>query len=397
MKNEDTRTFQLHSANENAKAIGDEYQLFPLWISRSVNPLVLHSANETQSIISTDPRVSDDISESHLRPLSQLATDEEKQEAIAKNKMAQRGTMKISINRTHKNKMPEPLPADWWSRFNGSFENEDCDAADVLMYARYGWSYCSQHRNYRKADNFICGQHLDLDFDDGKTTMETLLADDFIRNFAAFIYTTASHTPAAPRLRVFFQLDRPIYSAEKYRLLRDSLMARYPAADRAHVDVCRFAFGSVDCDYHYWGNVLTLEDAADLLVIPYRQSMRQARANIERETAVNRLPATQNLVSGQYLTGKRDFLLNKVENAPEGEKYHTLRSVAVTLGGYVASGYYDESQTRYALQEAIRSNPNNVKNLETADHCIDAGLSFGMSRPLTVDGSQYRTLGHGRI
>lgn len=297
--------------------------------------------------------------------------------------------MKIAINRTNQNKMPDPLPAGWWAAFNGTFENEEIDAAAVLMYVHYGWAYCAQHADYRKAENFTAAQHIDLDLDNGRLTLDDLLHDDFIRNNAAFIHETASSSPEEPRLRVFFELDRPIRDAHKYRLLRDALLHRYPMADKAHRDVCRLAFGSRDCNHVWLGNVLTLEVAAAEIVQPYKQ----ATAPRSKEKKPFNSPTTaQNDVPGYFLAAKREYLLRTVETATDGLKFDTLRRIAVTFGGYIKAGYYNESDIRDALGDAIRANRNNVKNLAIADKCIDDGLEFGQQRPLFITSRQYRPM-----
>lgn len=293
--------------------------------------------------------------------------------------------MKIAINRSHKNKMPIAAGPGWWRVYNGAFENEDIDASDVLMLARFGYAYCAQHDTYRKVENFICAQHLDLDFDDGSQTIWQLAADPFIAAHAAFLYETPSSSPEHPKVRVFFELDKPISDAQKYKLLRDSLLARYPAADRAHRDVCRLAFGSSNCAYEWLGNVLTLETAAAELVKPYQAAHQQ--------TAVSMPPAQPTTQPGDkllaaFLRGKLDYLLDHVRSAPDGQKYYTLQRISYVLGGYVASGHYSASDVASSLYGAISHNPNNVKNLAVAEKCIHDALFAGQGEPLTVDLSQ---------
>lgn len=305
--------------------------------------------------------------------------------------------MKIAINRSHVNKQPSDAGPEWWRAYNGAFENEEIDAADVLMFARYGWGYCAQVNGYRKVANFAAAQHLDLDFDDGSRNIWQLAEDPFIARWASFLYETASSTADHPKVRVFFELDRPVANAQKYRLLRDSLLARYPAADRAHVDACRFAFGSRDCRYIWLGNVLDLETAAAELVQPYQAEISQKSAKNqqkkERKQPLKPVPTAVGGVSQRFLDNKLDYLLKRVENALDGEKYRTLRATAVTLGGYVKAGYYSEAEMREALGDAIRANNGNVKSLEVADKCIDDGLAWGMKKALYITGDQYKTLG----
>lgn len=293
--------------------------------------------------------------------------------------------MKISINRSHVNKMPAGAGPEWWRAYNGAFENEEIDAADVLAFACLGWAYCAQHDGYRKVANFTAGQHLDLDFDDGSRDIYQLAADPFIAANASFIYETASSTADHPKIRVFFELDQPITDATKYKLLRDSLLARYPTADRAHRDVCRLAFGSKDCRYGWLGNVLTLQTAVDELVKPYQVAQQQTAVQSQATAVSGAISQPSDNLLAAFLRGKLDYLLDQVRGAPDGQKYHTLQRIAFTLGGYVASGYYSAPDIANHLYNAIRANPNNVKSLAAAETCINAALAAGQGRPLYVD------------
>lgn len=290
--------------------------------------------------------------------------------------------MKISINRSHVNKMPANAGPEWWRAYNGAFENEEIDAADVLMFACLGWAYCAQHDGYRKVANFTAGQHLDLDFDDGSKTIYQLAGDPFIARYASFLYETASSTADHPKVRVFFELDQPITDATKYKLLRDSLLARYPTADRAHRDICRLAFGSKDCLYGWLGNVLDLQTAENELIKPYQAAQQQTAVGAQPAAAGE--PIGDNLQAA-FLRGKLDYLLDQVRAAPDGQKYYTLQRIAFTLGGYVAGGYYSASDIANHLYNAIRANPNNVKSLAAAENCINAALDAGQGRPLYLD------------
>mgnify|MGYP000894220031 FL=1 len=299
--------------------------------------------------------------------------------------------MKISINRSHVNKMPQDAGPEWWRAYNGAFENEEIDAADVLMFACLGWAYCAQVDGYRKVANFTAAQHLDLDFDDGSRNIYQLAGDPFIARYASFLYETASSTADHPKVRVFFELDQPITDAAKYKLLRDSLLARFPTADRAHRDVCRLAFGSKNCLYGWLGNVLTLETAVNELVKPYQAAQQQTAVQQQKTAVSGAISQPSDNLLGAFLRGKLDYLLDQVRAAPDGQKYYTLQRVAFTLGGYVATGYYSGPDIANHLYNAIRANPNNVKSLAAAETCINAALTAGQGRPLYVDLSGIET------
>lgn len=86
-------------------------------------------------------------------------------------------------------------------------------------------------RDDRRAANFIETSTLALDFDDG-TSLDDLTRDLFITRHASILYETWSSTPAAPRSRAVFFLDRPATYDEATRLIR-VLHSFYPNADQA--------------------------------------------------------------------------------------------------------------------------------------------------------------------
>jgi FkbM family methyltransferase len=68
---------------------------------------------------------------------------------------------------------------------------------------------------YRKTPNFICSDVIAADID-RDWTIEEMLEADFIRENAAFLYTTASHTPERHRVRVVFLVERTITAATEW-------------------------------------------------------------------------------------------------------------------------------------------------------------------------------------
>lgn len=289
----------------------------------------------------------------------------------------------IATNPNHTGKYPagwadmSQLSRDtWWRKFNGQFCNVALSVDDLAASIQSGYAYTAQHHSYRRAANFTAAQHLALDFDNGATLAE-LAADPFILAHAAIIHTTPSHTPENPRARVVFILDRPITNAKKYTELSEALVWRFKTADQSCKDAARFYFGAPGCELVTLPNILTLETAAAELVFPHRAAMADQRPVID-----NRQIITAADVPAELLRAHRDRLLWRVESAPDGEKYYTLRNIAYTFGGYVAGGYYDHTQAVDWLGAAIRSNKNSVKSLSAADKTIAAAVAAGKAKTL---------------
>ncbi len=289
-------------------------------------------------------------------------------------------TIAISItdNRAALGKIPQG-DRDAWRVFNGSFRNVTVTPEELATLIQQGNAYTTQHTRYRDAENFQAGQHLALDMDtkDERSSIAVLKLDPFISRFASFIHTTPSHTTEQPKARVVFCLDRAIRDVSKYAELAQALVWRFQLADKSCKDAARFFYGAKGCDVAWLGNTLTLNDAARELVFPSRESKAQAQEVVTPGPVISCSD-----VPHQVLEKHRNSLLDRVQNAPDGEKYVTLRNTAITFGGYVGGGYYRRLDVTGWLQGAIRANRHNVQDLETAYRAIDESLTYGMARPL---------------
>jgi len=289
---------------------------------------------------------------------------------------------KIAINRSFEGKPQQPIPDNFWKDYNGRFENETMPIDSIAADLAAGHGITTQHRQYRKAANFICGQHIGLDFDteDDNSRIDTLLQDAFIWRYASILQSTWSHTEEKPRSRVIFFLDQAIYDPAQYTELAAALLWAYGQADQVCKDPARLFFGGrgqpVIID-----NVLPLETAVSLLIEPFRQWQADNQAT-RAATAQNRRVLAAGDVSAAILQNHSDKLLYHVRTAKDGEKHAVLRDIARTFGGYVATQYYTYQEAEAWLQSAIRSNPGQVKSLHAADKTISQGLDYGMMQPL---------------
>lgn len=274
-----------------------------------------------------------------------------------------------------------------WRRFNGDFENLDIALDEVMEKVALGHAYTAQHERYRDKDNFTACQIASLDFDGGDDfcRMENLARDPFIARYGAFIYTTPSHTPERPKARVVFVLDRPVRDVNKYAELAQALVWKYGRADKSCKDPARFFYGSKGCERLVLGNVLTLDVAAKELVLPWRESSAP-------KPSIQMPPGpiiSRGRVPERVLEKHRDSLLERVRTAPNGQKYTELRNASIAFGGYIASGYYVKLDVERWLSAAIRSNPNDVRDIDAAERCIRESLHYGIDRPLFFEDRGY--------
>jgi hypothetical protein len=88
-----------------------------------------------------------------------------------------------------------------WGKFNASFQNTEMDITEIANEIYTAHPFTTWHsNNWRNSANYQLGQHIGIDFDteDERSSLPYLAKDKFIQKYAAFIYTTPSHTPSIP-------------------------------------------------------------------------------------------------------------------------------------------------------------------------------------------------------
>lgn len=161
-----------------------------------------------------------------------------------------------------------------WSKFNASFDNLNVIAERLLDMIYKGQSITTHHKDHwRTSANYICGQHLGLDFDcgDKSSSLSALSQDKFIQKYASFLYTTMSHTEEHPRTRVIFLLDGPIMQSKNYTQAASALLWLFGTADRQCKDAVRFFYGSPKCEFEWIDQVLPL-DVIKKLIAQYQET-----------------------------------------------------------------------------------------------------------------------------
>lgn len=205
-------------------------------------------------------------------------------------------TYKIAISRYPLHaKIPAGDPI--WSRFNGSFDNLELEPCDLMHHIDLGQAMTTWHQNHwRDSVNYICGQHIGLDFDSENEAarIPNLLKDKFISRYASFIHTTISHKPELPRARVIFLLDNPIMQAKNYTLAVTALLWLFGTADRQCKDAVRFFYGAPGCDIEPIGEILPVDTIKRVIANYQASGMAEKKRAIHPEYHV---PATQQEVA----------------------------------------------------------------------------------------------------
>jgi len=191
-------------------------------------------------------------------------------------------SLKIKISICEKfpgEKLPDGDPR--WKEHTESFEPREITITELIMAIKAGYAFCPEvANNHRKTENFISAQHLGLDFDTGdeQSSLEVLANDEFISKYAAFLYTTPSHTPEKPRARAVFILDKPIEDAKEYSQYATALTRKFELSDGQCKDAARFFYGSKGCYGKILNNILPISILEEISeYIPRREKKERYR------------------------------------------------------------------------------------------------------------------------
>jgi len=231
-----------------------------------------------------------------------------------------------------------------WAAFNASFVCQDLTPFDFAHAIYDGHPFTTWHaNNWRTSANYVCGQHLGLDFDAGDqtSTLPALLDNPFIHRHANILYTTPSHTPEAPRARVVFLLDTPIMQATNYALAAASLLWLFGTADRQCKDPVRFFYGSLRCDMEMFDNVLSLATVKHIIA----QYQASGRKELQRQTRTIQ-------AGDKYTTAALRNEVEAVRTAPQGTRNHTLNKACWNLARFIATGELSQIEIEDALTSA---------------------------------------------
>ena len=183
--------------------------------------------------------------------------------------------MVTSINKEVINKTKD------YNILNKNFRNEDISPKELLDNILLGYAFCTcqlkeNENGYcdRKNENFVKSSIIAIDIDNSMNSddkeintkkikvtddeyfsYETALKDEFIKEYASFIYTTCSHTEEWNRFRIVFVLTESIDNEEKYKNLFKELNYQFNG-DNSTSASAQIFFGSHKAKYEFFGNKL---------------------------------------------------------------------------------------------------------------------------------------------
>lgn len=159
--------------------------------------------------------------------------------------------------------MKGKVNSDVVGKYSSDFTPCRLGSAELIQSIKDGYAYCAQYTETRKSNNFKETGFLSVDIDWG-LKIEKALEKEYIKNYASFIYTTASHTEDAHKFRVVFELEKPIGDVTAVIASTKGLLTLFPEADQNCKDPCRIFFGSPGCKVYEINKVLTEEECKRL-------------------------------------------------------------------------------------------------------------------------------------
>lgn len=266
-----------------------------------------------------------------------------------------------------------------WAAYYATFSPVLLTPRELAVHIWRGYSFTPVWKESRREGNFVSAGHIAFDFDAGNQTsgLDYLMRDGtFAWMFASFGYSTPSSTPAAPRSRLVFILEYPIYSPQEYRNVYQAV-AWYMALDGSHTDpACkdplRLYYGNKDCTVKTNWSVLGQEAIRTVLA-----EYRAANPIAEHKPIPFVAPVTP--TTGMQ-NGKLRQLGEKVRTAPINEGHATLLKMARLAGGYVASNSLNEADAINELTRAAMTRPD--PDEKEIDRVIRDGLANGKAQPV---------------
>lgn len=266
-----------------------------------------------------------------------------------------------------------------WTAFYRTFSPTVMTPREMAVHIWRGYPFTPVWKSTRREENFVSGGHIAFDFDAGDETSSLdylLRVGTFAWMFASFGYATPSSTDDAPRSRLVFVLEYPVYDAAEYREIYQAV-AWCIARDGSHTDpACkdplRLYYGSKGCKVAPNWSVLGAATIEYIL-----EEYEAAHPPAPPRIAPALVPVAPD---EKRVNGKLAQLGRRVANAPLGEGHITLLRQARLAGGYIASGSLDEAAVINELTAAAMRRPE--ANEAEIQRAIADGIANGKAQPV---------------
>ncbi len=156
----------------------------------------------------------------------------------------------------------------------------------------------------RREESFISSQIIGIDIDHGQMTLEDIERDPFLIENAAFAYTTPSHTPEHPRLRIIFVLESPITSIQAYKERVNIIADRYEGDTNAR-DAVRIWYGNKDAQTIWFKKTLSSAVLEQMLGEAEKAQAQEVRYKAFAEKELDRVDLRAML---RFIPAKQDHM-----------------------------------------------------------------------------------------
>lgn len=217
-----------------------------------------------------------------------------------------------------------------------------------------------------------------LDFDNG-TPLDAIEAHAAQLNrgagAAAFIYSTWSHTPEAPKFRVVLPLSAPVAARDWPDVWQRLALAFDGAPDRAAKDAARLHFLPA-CPQSRAGDAVAVElDGAPLDVATLPQLPQPAP---EAQRPAPNIGAAS---GDRYALKALENETGRVFMAPKGDRNNALNRAALALGHFTGAGRLSRSEVEPAL---LRAASAAGLKADEARATVKSGLDAGEREPTLI-------------
>lgn len=216
---------------------------------------------------------------------------------------------------------------------------------------------------------------------DGSTPEAFAAAVLHLQRYSGLIYTTASHTPAAPRFRVVLELDMPAPRAE---------LIAASSAIRARIDAALAEDGhaalpwDASCDRPEQPLYLPLAGAQAYVMDGVPLALGELLADVPAKPAQD-APQAPRVASvaepTAWALGALESACRAVASAPEGDRNNVLNREAYSMGGFVAAGQLSAAVVEAALFDATQRAGYATPDADRRK--IAEGIRAGMTMPRT--------------
>lgn len=177
--------------------------------------------------------------------------------------------MKEELNQIYVSIHPLIKEKDGANLSGSGWKNTSLSSQELMDWIKGGGPYCPWVKDgFRSDKNFEGTNIVCVDVDEG-ISIDDAVNHEFAEKGLHILYTTAKHSPDAPRFRLIFKLPEVIENSEKYKRIQGALQHIFQG-DRAVVHPAGFFYGNSKAKFQSWDRRFTNEDVERLvkLVMP---------------------------------------------------------------------------------------------------------------------------------